>query len=84
MEAFGAPPTVEPAFNSFFGDQGSGEQQSEQARQILMDWKGPGALIVISHQVNITALTGIFPASGQGLVLAGNGKGLTLLGRIKL
>jgi len=27
-------------------------------------------LVLVSHQVNITALTGIYPASGEGLILA--------------
>lgn len=31
----------------------------------LLAWRGPG---VATHQVNITALTGIFPASGEGTV----------------
>jgi hypothetical protein len=28
---------------------------------------------VVTHQVNITALTGIFPASGEGVVLRRGG-----------
>ena len=28
------------------------------------------ARVLVSHQVNITALTGIYPASGEGLILA--------------
>jgi hypothetical protein len=34
-----------------------------------LGWRGPGTLIVFTHQVNITALTGIVPQSGEGVVL---------------
>ncbi|MFB8829019.1 hypothetical protein ACE0DR_05770 [Azotobacter sp. CWF10] len=27
-------------------------------------------LVLVSHQVNITALSGVYPASGEGLILA--------------
>jgi hypothetical protein len=31
----------------------------------------PGTvMLLVSHQVNITALTGVYPASGEGLILA--------------
>jgi phosphohistidine phosphatase SixA len=79
-EAFGKPPAIEPAFNSFFDDRGASEAQTAKARAILRKWKGPGTLVVVTHQVNITALTGIFPDSGEGLVL---GKGLEIQGRIQ-
>ena len=59
----------EPAFNSFFGDRSTEPEQTEAARRILTAWKGPGVLVVVTHQVNITALTGISPVSGEAIVL---------------
>jgi hypothetical protein len=47
-----------------------------------MKWKGPGALVVVTHQVNITALTGIVPSSGEGVVLQSAGNSLKVVGRI--
>ena len=47
-----------------------------------MKWKGPGALVVVTHQVNITALTGIVPSSGEGVVLQNAGNNLKVVGRI--
>ena len=42
----------------------------QRAARSLLTTLGPGApLVLVSHQVNITALTGIFPASGEGLIL---------------
>ena len=68
--AFGDRVREEPAFNSFFG-QGpqQREAQTEQARKILRQWKGPGALVVVTHQVNITALSGHGTTSGEGVVV---------------
>ncbi len=68
--AFGDRVREEPAFNSFFsqGPQ-QRESQTEQARTILRQWKGPGTLVVVTHQVNITALTGHGATSGEGVVV---------------
>ncbi len=60
----------EPAFNSFFGRaSGISDVQTAQARAILARWRGPGTLVVVTHQVNITALTGVNPASAEGVVV---------------
>jgi hypothetical protein len=50
---------------------------------VLDAWRGPGALVVTTHQVNITALTGIFPASGEGIVLDRRNGAWTVVGRIR-
>lgn len=73
-------PRDEPAFNSFF-QQGDalGRSQTEAARRLLVRWRGPGALVVVTHQVNITALTGQFAASAQGVVLQHGRNGLLQL-----
>ncbi len=60
---------VEPAFNSFFDNSTAEPAQTAAARQLLLNWHGPGTLVVITHQVNITALTDIVPKSGEGVVL---------------
>lgn len=74
----------EPAFNSFFGGRGSEARQTMRARELLRQWKGPGALVVVSHQVNIRALTGVSTTSAEGLVVRvpeGDGP-LQVLGRV--
>ncbi|MBP0445328.1 histidine phosphatase family protein [Roseomonas sp. SSH11] len=81
--AFPGRAAAEPAFDSFFGGRGSAEEQTAAARRILLRWNGPGALFVSTHQVNITALTGVFPASGEGVVLRREGDGLVVAGRIR-
>lgn len=71
-----------PAFNSFFDDHAKGPAQTAAARRLLADWRGPGALVVSTHQVNITALTGIAPASGEGIVIRLVGTDVQVIGTI--
>ncbi|WP_341649021.1 hypothetical protein [Thauera humireducens] len=39
--------------------------------------------MLVTHQVNITALSGIFPASGEIVVLRADGDALTVVGRMR-
>ncbi len=70
-------------FNSFFNDSSGEAAQTAGALRTLSQWRGPGVLVVITHQVNITALTGIFPASGEGVIVRPQGTKITVLGRLK-
>ncbi|MDX2006549.1 MAG: histidine phosphatase family protein [Meiothermus sp.] len=81
--AFPGLPQDEPAFNSFFSDRSTEAEQTRAARQILARWRGPGVLVVVTHQVNITALTGVVPESGEGVVVRVGEGGLEVLGRVK-
>ncbi|NJM44336.1 MAG: histidine phosphatase family protein [Brachymonas sp.] len=76
------PTTDAPAFNSFFQQRDTEPQQTEAARKQLLAWQGPGALVVFTHQVNITALTGMTLSSGQGVVLRKSGSTLIVQGQI--
>ncbi|MCY7371733.1 MAG: histidine phosphatase family protein [Polaromonas sp.] len=68
--AFGSQARNEAAFNSFFQESSAiRDAQTAQARAVLARWKGPGALVVVTHQVNISALTGVGVASAEGVVL---------------
>jgi phosphohistidine phosphatase SixA len=71
-----------PAFNSFFSDRSNEATQTATARKQLLAWQGTGVLVVVTHQVNITALTGIFPASGEGIVLHKRGNALAVVAKI--
>jgi phosphohistidine phosphatase SixA len=81
--AFGAPPREVAAFNSFFDEPGRREAQTAAARRFLAGWGGPGVLVVTTHQVNITALTGITPVPGEGIVVRPHGADLRVLGRVQ-
>lgn len=73
----------EPAFNSFYGDQSRRDEQTRAARALIAQWKGPGALIVSTHQFNITALTGRGLAQGAGIVVAPRGDGFEVVGDLR-
>lgn len=81
--AFPGQVQPDPAFDSFFGARQEAEARTAAARHVLQGWDGPGALFVATHQVNITALTGVFPASGEGVVLRRDGAALAVVGRIR-
>lgn len=71
-----------PAFNSFFGKPESEPTQTASARKLLTGWRGVGALVVVTHQVNITALTGVVPQSGEGVVLLNENGQLIVKGTV--
>ncbi len=59
--------TVWPPISSFFGN---GDQDT-QTREVIADvqgWQRPRNLALVTHQVNITALTGVVPAMGEILL----------------
>ena len=82
MLAFPGRAQDQPVFNSFFDNAASAELQTASAQAQLLAWRGPGALVVFTHQVNITAITGIVPSSGEGVVLRRVGNGLQVVGRV--
>jgi phosphohistidine phosphatase SixA len=81
--AFPGQAVPDSAFNSFYDRPELGALQTAQAKSVLRAWRGPGALIVVTHQVNITALTGVTPADGEGVVVKLAGERIEVLGRIK-
>ncbi|QNH03917.1 histidine phosphatase family protein [Pseudomonas sp. B11D7D] len=58
------------ALDSFFGQPEDGAEQTAELIRQINELPAGEPLVLVSHQVNITALTGIFPASGEGLILA--------------
>jgi phosphohistidine phosphatase SixA len=80
--AFPGQPVDQPAFNSFFGTPDAAPEQTRAAKALLAAWRGAGVLVVVTHQVNITALTGIVPGSGEGVVVKPAAEGLAVVGRL--
>jgi len=66
--AFGAAEVWAP-LNSFFRDSATAPAQTEETRAQVAGWSGQGTLVLVTHQVNMTELTGIFPDSGEAIVL---------------
>jgi len=68
------PVQVFEPLNSFFEAGDTAGKRSGEVRKLIADWKGPGTLVLVTHQVNVTALTNIVPASGEIVVLRPNGQ----------
>jgi len=85
-ERLGFGPVVErPAeLNSFFGERTAQPAATAALRAFLRNLPADGKpVVLVTHQVNITALTGIVPASGEGVVLRLSQNGdFVLLGRL--
>lgn len=58
------------SLNSFFRNRGKADMQTEQTIAIVNGMEVGSAVVLVSHQVNITALTGIYPSSNEGVVIA--------------
>lgn len=65
-----------PVLNSFFDRREEQEAQIASLRRFLAGLPADGApVVLVTHQVVVTALTGVFPASGEAVLLRANGTG---------
>jgi phosphohistidine phosphatase SixA len=75
--------TAPAALNSFFAGQGDREAATAALRALLASLPPDGpAAVLVTHQVNVTALTGVFPAMGETLVVRLDGERFPVAGRI--
>lgn len=73
-----------PGLNSFFADRGEEARHTAAVRALIGERaRSPLPLVLVTHQVNITALTGVFPASGEIIVLRVDGDTPSVAGRIR-
>ena len=80
--AFGDRVEPSAALNSFFEQDGANAQTRALRDIVQAPRPEAGVLVLVTHQVNITALTGIFPAEGEVLVLRPGGpSGFTVAAR---
>lgn len=73
-----------PPLDSFFQRPEAKTVQMEALKDHLRSWDGAGTLVLVTHQVNITALTGIFPSEGEVIVLERREGDLKLAGRLSI
>jgi phosphohistidine phosphatase SixA len=65
-----------PMLNSFFEDRSAEPQQTAQVRQRIAEHRdAPGVIVMVSHMVNITALSGVVPPMGGAVVVRATGQG---------
>jgi phosphohistidine phosphatase SixA len=83
--AFGPMAQPSPLLDSFFSGRVQEPAQTQAVRRIIEGWRPTGVLVLVTHQVNITALTGIFPSEGEMLVLKPRpDSGFDVVGRVGL
>lgn len=61
-----------PPINSFFRKPELLEEQTALARERILSFSGIGNQVMVTHQVNITALTGERPRQGEAIVVQPN------------
>jgi broad specificity phosphatase PhoE len=75
-----------PAVNSFFEDRATEPRQTAEARERLLTIAPNETWLVVTHQVNISALVGEFTAMGESVVVQPRREGATarleVVGRI--
>jgi len=65
-----SPPQSLPLLNSFFAGRGDGAKQTQALIQYFSQAQLSQPTVLVTHQVNFTALTGIFPRSGEAVIIA--------------
>jgi phosphohistidine phosphatase SixA len=72
-----------PALNSYFNDPTRDAAQTPAVRALAGEPPGRGNLIMVTHQLNVRAVTGIAPEPGELVVLTPHGDGrFTIAGRL--
>ena len=73
-----------PILNSFFERSEREQQQMQALKKWLAEQALDAPMVLITHQANITALTGIYPASGELVVIRVSKRGaISVVGTIK-
>ena len=77
---------VAPYLGSFFAGRGDEHQASAELRRAVFGKVAPlTPTIMVTHQVNITALTGLVPGEGEMIFVRGTASGgIEVLGRARL
>lgn len=59
----------------------AGPVQTAELRKRISAYRDPDNLVLVTHQVNITALTGLYAAMGEFIVLRPAARGFSIAGR---
>ena len=84
----GVPDTL-ALLNSFYQDRSTEEEQTSQLKKWIKERLMSGnkqtrvPAILVSHQVNITSLTGVYPASGEIVVVGFKDDELVVFGTLE-
>ena len=79
------PFEVRPFLHSFFGNRADGPEQTREALAAVASQPKDARLLLVTHQVNISALTGVVPGSGEIIVVQRRPDGgLEVTGRVSI
>lgn len=73
-----------PWLDSFFRGRGDQASITQTAQEQIATWQGPGNLLLVTHQVNITALVGSGVGSGEMIVVRPAGDDMQVVGWLSL
>jgi phosphohistidine phosphatase SixA len=73
------PVTPFPPANSFFADRSTKDRQTAEVLAYLATLPEDERVLIVTHQVNISALTGIAPQSGEIVVTRRDQGGLAVV-----
>lgn len=65
----GQPVEIAETFNNAYTFSDRRDELTKGARAMIGAWKGPGALVIVTHGANILPLTGFQPAEGEMIVV---------------
>jgi len=71
--------------SNLLGRYEASEAQIKELRPLIASWRGPGALILVSHGSLILPVSGVHPQEGEIVVVEprpGESRGLRVVGRI--
>jgi phosphohistidine phosphatase SixA len=72
-----------PPLDSFFEDRSRRAEHRAGMLGFIEAWRGPGNAVLVTHQVNITAVAPAYPRSGELVVLTAEAEP-ELVGRLRL
>lgn len=70
----------QPPLDSFYAGQGDAQGQTEATLQMIVALSEAARVLIVTHQVNITALTGLGVGSGEIIATQRGAKGLIPVG----
>ncbi len=74
-----------PVIASIWNDRITNPDRTEELRVFILNWEGPGPLILVSHGINVSRLLNRSPTQGGGFVLQQDPDapgGFTILGAL--
>ena len=78
------PPREWPVLNSQFAGNPTTADANQQIVALLRTSPANESWLLVTHQVNISSITGISPTSGEGVLVRVTTSGLSVLGRVML